>query len=606
MNHRVWVLAALLCGLVGCSHAQTRGQAADEPEQNDQELKAVKTIGDVTEVGNVSPVQASGVGLVSGLDGTGGGSTPASDYRKMLEDQLHKQGVQNVKELLASPNHAMVLVSVRIPYGSRRGDPLDVEVTLPPQSKATSLRGGYLLECPLRNYESTRNLSTKEKGPNTLLPGHLLAKANGPLLVGFGEGTEEVRFRRGRIWEGGTSQIELPFFLYLKSDQQSASVANAVATRINAAFPDDADKQYCLRQQKRLVMLEEITSGINDKFHAPNSTGHGDTAQAVGKEIVHVKVPFEYRLNPTRYLQVVRLIPLRESADNLAKYRKHLQDMLLDPRDTIRAALRLEALGKDSLPALRKGLSSDNVLVRFASAEALTYLGSTAGIEELAHLADKHEPLRGHCLAAMASLNESISQMKLTQLMSSPKPQLRYGAFRALLALDESNDMVHGDLLADAFWVHRVASGAPTSMVHIASSRRAEIVLFGEPPTLVPPFRIVCQEFNVIADATDQRCSVSRYVVNSAKSGRKLSSYRLDDVLLTMVEMGAQYPDVVEFLRLADLQKRVSCAVLVDALPVATPVTLLAAAGGDVARYKDQPDLQQEVLAVQQDLGLAR
>src|SRR5262249_2468323 len=155
--------------------------------------------------------------------------------------------------------------------------------------------------------------------------------------------------------------------VYLKNDQQSVGVANAVATRINAVFPDD-EKQYRIRQNKRLVMLGEITSGINEKFHAPNSMGHGDTAQAAGKEMVYVKVPFEYRLHPTRYLQVLRLIPLRESPESMAKYRKHLQDMLLDPKETIRAALRLEALGKDSTVALKKGLASSNVLVRFASA----------------------------------------------------------------------------------------------------------------------------------------------------------------------------------------------------------------------------------------------
>jgi hypothetical protein len=605
MKHRVGVLAALLIGLAGCSHAQTRGQAADETDQDDRDIKAVKTIGDVTEVGPITPTQVSGVGLVTGLQGTGG-PAPASDYRKMLEDQLHKQGVQNVKELLVSPNHTLVLVSARIPVGIRKGEPIDVEVTLPPQSKATSLRGGYLLDCPLRNYESTHNLSKDNKDPGRLLPGHILANAHGPLLVGLGEGNEEVRLRRGRIWEGGVSHLDVPFFLYLKSDQRFASVANTVATRINSAFPDDTQRQYQVRQAKRLLVLDEVTSQINDKFHGTNGAGCGETAHALTKDVVHVKVPYEYRLTPERYLLVIRLIPLRESAQTAGKYRQRLQEMLLDPRETIRAALRLEALGKESIPALKKGLASNQALVRFAAAEALTYLGNTAGIDELSRLAEKHETLRGHCLAAMASMDEAISQTKLADLMASTRPQVRIGAFRALLAANELSAEIQGELLNDAFWLHQVAPRAQP-MVHLSTNRRAEIVIFGEVPKVLPPLRLPAgSEFTVTAEAGDTRCTVSRFVVNAGQVARKQCSFQLDDILHTMAAMGAQYPDAVEFLHQADRHKCLAASVMVDALPEATPLELLAACGNDPNRFKDKPAFQQEVLAAQQDLGMTR
>jgi len=594
-------------GLPGCSHTQTRGQAADEGEadRGERDIKNVQAIGDVTDVGNVSPKPVSGVALVSGLEGTGGG-VPPGEFRKMLEDQLRKEGVQNVQELLSSANYTMVLVSAVIPVGVRRGDPLDLEVSLMPQSKATSLRGGYLRECALYDFDVKHN----GQGGERLLKGHILAKAHeGPLLVGFGEGNEDVQLRRGRIWGGGISYIDVPFCLFLKNDQRFARVASAVANKINAAFPDDARKQNLLLQNKRLLMLDEVASGINDKFNGLNALGRGETAHAV-KEGVSVNVPLEYRLNPERYLRVIRLIPLHETADTSGRYRNRLHEMLLDPKDTIRAALRLEALGKESIPALKKGLTSPVSLVRFASAEALAYLGSTAGIEELGRLAEKYETLRGHCLTAMAGLNESCSQMKLVELMKCGSSQARIGAFRALLAMNEAdlgngaNSPIRGELLGDAFWLHQVApSSAP--MVHISTNRRAEIVVFGDLPALVPPLKLMAgSEFVITAEADDQKCTVTRFVVSPANVERRQCSYKLEDILRTIAAMGGQYTDAVECLRAVERRKCLTCAIEIDALPAATPVELLGACGSDASRFKDHPDFQQEVLAAQQDLGV--
>src|SRR5438874_216648 len=77
-----------------------------------------------------------------------------------------------------------------VPAGARKGDLLDVEVAVPPESQAKSLHGGYLRACQLYNYDSTRNLDPEYKGPDRLLRGHPIAKAEGAVLVGFGDGDE--------------------------------------------------------------------------------------------------------------------------------------------------------------------------------------------------------------------------------------------------------------------------------------------------------------------------------------------------------------------------------------------------------------------------------
>ena len=101
------------------------------------------------------------------------------------------------------------------------------------------------------------------------------------------------------------------------------------------------------------------------------------------------------------------------------------------------------------------------------------------GADELANLVQNHGVLQVYCLTALAGLDENISREKLTDLLSCPIPQVRFGAFRALRVLDEWSPELHGELVGDLFWVHRVAPNS-TPMVAYATSRRAEIVCFGD------------------------------------------------------------------------------------------------------------------------------
>ena len=150
MKQRVCLFAVLVCGLIGCAHSRTRLQAEDENER-DKEAE-VKTIGDVSTVANADAIPVSGIGLVVGLAGTGGGAPPGAQ-RQRLEDQMRKRRVENIKEILASPNTSLVLVQGSIPAGARKGDLLDIEVTVPRESKTSSLRGGQLVECVLLEHE---------------------------------------------------------------------------------------------------------------------------------------------------------------------------------------------------------------------------------------------------------------------------------------------------------------------------------------------------------------------------------------------------------------------------------------------------------------------
>lgn len=566
------LLAATLLGPAGCFQKgqQVRQQAEDEKEQD---RYGVRTVGEVTVVSNVTPTIVGGVGLVENLQGTGGGSPP-DKYRAEIEQELRKQRVPDIKKLLASTDHAIVLVQGQIVPGTAKGDRIDLEITLPPGSRVTSLRGGRLCKCMLYNYDYTHRLDPRYPGQNEALRGHPIVEAEGAILAGMGEGDEAARNRQGRIWRGGHSKIEVPLGLMMVPNQQFARISNQVATRINDTF---------------------FTSG-----RSPDNA----LAEAKNNVAVVLHVPVAYKHNLPRYLRVVRFIPLysAESAGSTpdarnVSYVQRLANDLHDPKYTVEAALRLEALGHDSIRILKSGLEDPNTLVRFCAAEALAYLGEPLCADELAKAIAEQPALRAFGLTALASLDEAACQLRLQDLLlTSADDETRYGAFRALRTLNEHNDVIRGELLNDSFWLHRVPSQVE-GLVHFTTMQRAEVVLFGQEAFLKPDFAIQAGDFTLRATPDDTRCSIA-WLPLSGGSARRMCSLRLEDVLRTMAELGGTYPDVVSLLQQLDALKRLTCRVRNDALPQAVSVYDLVSIGRESGK-----DGAEELLRGAQDLG---
>ena len=525
---------ALVVTLVGCSHdQQLRSQSGEEAEH---ERYGLKTVGDVTTVANAQPLQVAGVGLVIGLEGNGG-DCPPDDYRKLLESDLHKQGVKNVKEVLADPDNAMVMISGQIPPGARIGDPIDLDVHLPARSQAKSLRGGTLKACYLTSFATTHQLMPGYNGAETMLRGQIFARAEGPVLVGFtNNGDETSQQKQGRIWAGGTCRKENPFGLVLAPNQQF-----------------------------KARMTDRVANVINDRFQGA-AKGDPTNALAIPKtpESIDLRVPAQYRLNLSRFLLVSRLIPLQETKEQLGggkPYRQRLAEDLLDPARCVTAAMRLEALGQDAVPELKIGMTSANELVRFCSAEALAYLGNAAAAEELGRMVVNRPVFRAFALTALASLDENASRRQLEDLLEGDHDdETRYGAFRALRALEETHPAVAGRLLNDSFWLHRIVPNTP-SLVHMSSTQRAEIVLFGGDVILKPPFSFLAGEYNIRAEANADQCTVTyvplrtEFRTGEPRNGvatRQTCPLKLEDVLVTMADLGAQYPEAVELIQQAE------------------------------------------------------
>jgi hypothetical protein len=565
-----WLLLLVGLGMLGCLNPRTRLQS---PEEGDGKDGNQRVVGDVCGVA-VDESEVMGVGLVVGLSGTGGGSPPASSYRTMLEEDMKKRDIKDVQGMLDSPNNTLVIVSTKIPAGTRKNEPLDVQITLPEGSRCTSLRGGFLLECELRAYENVKRLMPDYKGPDRSAQGYVLLKAEGPVMVGTAgtnagivrgasrdhnvesAGADET-LRVGRVWGGGRCLADPPILLTMNSDQQYSRVAAKVADRINATFP---------------------VKGL----------GIEGIASAKSKSIIFLGIPAHYRHDLPHYLRVVRAIPLDRVPPANSSYRKNLADCLLDPGQSLAAALRLEALGEESVPVLKQAMSAPSPLTRFAAAQSLAYLRKPACAEELARLAREYPILRAHCINAMSSLNESACQTRLVELMRDRDPELRYAAFRGLHRVDERSIDIAGVRLNESFWLHRVAPDSPP-MIHYLTARRPEIVLFGDKQTLQAPFRLgFGTEFTITADKEAPVCTIKRFSVRHGQPVRQCS-LEVADVLKTLAEIGGSYEDALELLRKADANGRLSCGLFHDALPRAVDVIELAKLGKQDPTLRSAP-----------------
>ena len=565
--------------LTGCVDPAKRALIAEETEKA-HDLD-VRLIGEVTEVGNGGPMRVDGVGLVTGLPGTG--HCPIGFYRNLMEQELlkhsgpkggeiaHLEPQVRVRQVLDNPCNALVIVTGFIPAGARRGDRFDVNIRLAEDSKASSLVGGFLELCSLRVYEAEGALAADPKlqSSRKLLQGHIFAHAKGALVVGFGNNTDPNELKHARVWQGGVSHIDRPYIFALKPDPQSLQIASRVATRMNSMYQEDpqvrARQADYSNQEKQLLLMGYATHQLNEKD--AYGMGQGDVAKASKDSVIFVRVPTNYRLDHARFVNVASLTPLPDVDQNLARYIQRLQKMLLDPRDTRRAAVRLEALGRDrAIPILQTGLEDKNPFVRFCSAEAMAYLGNTAGVDTLIELAQKYPLFAKHATTALANLGENICRDRLADLFASDEPALRCAAFHALTQIDETDKRLGGFCPKEAFWLYRVPQ-APTPMVYFSTSKRPQIVLFGAKIALQPGKEgmMIGKEFTIAQGDQPNQFRIKRITVTGEQ--QRLSTGNLGEILTNLADLGATYTDIVDFLRKARDYQKVNCPIVPWTIP---------------------------------------
>jgi hypothetical protein len=502
-------------------------------------------IGDYTTFAGLNYVLLHGVGLVVGLDGTGG-DPPPSAYREVLADDMRRRGIADPETILRSPDTALVIIQALLPPMIRKGESFDVEVRVPEGDTTTSLNGGWLLETDLSEAAIVPGQG--------VLKGHVVAKAKGPVMITTGEGKAESTGLkiRGKILGGGISKKDRDLRVQLRSGYRS------------------------VRQSRR------IAAKIGERFFAYNRSGLREPlAKALTDQTIELKVLDTYKDNFPRYLQVIRNIAFRES--NVAKHvrMEKLKAQLLDPDTTESAALQLEAIGNEAIPILRTGLKHPDDLVRFNSAVALAYLGQAEAVAALGEAAINERAFRVYALAALSTIDDAETHLLLRDLTSAQpdksgklvdSAELRYGAFRALYTLDPRDPYLNGEILKEPnsdrelFALHTLpTTGEP--IIHLTQHRRSEIVLFGNDQKFQPPMAVRAgNHILVTAQPGKHTVTLARYQIGHPDKRREVPN-RVADVIRTAVEFGASYPDIAQMLLQASKQQNLTSRIEIDALP---------------------------------------
>ena len=502
---------------------------SQSPETFEPATLSTQLVGDLAVPTGLQPVKVEAVGMINGLHGTGSDPAP-SPQRAALLTEMQTRKVTNPNAVLASGNVSLVLVQGWMKAGIQKGDHFDIEVRVPSQSETTSLRGGYLLETRLMEMAIL---------DQQLRHGNLLALAQGPVLVDPTDDPKKDRILlcRGRVLRGGVARKSRPLGLVLMPEHQNV---------LNSA---------------------RVANAVNRRFHTYRNGVKVGVAKAISDELIELTVHPRYKENITRYVKVVRSLAISESAPKRMKRIAMLQDQLLEPTTSADAAIQLEALGFSGADALLKGIKSKDPEVRFYSAEALAYLDRREAAEPLGQIAREQPAFRVFGLTALSAMQDFAAYDQLQALLSLPSAETRYGAFRALWAMNPNDPLVKGELLGDQFNYHVLDVGGP-AMIHVTRNRLTEVILFGPEQKLSPPMALNAGNEIMVTSAGGDEISVSKFSVADGDQKRIVST-RVDDVIRAVVELGGTYPDVVQVLQEAKASGALASRFEVDALPEA-------------------------------------
>jgi hypothetical protein len=202
--------------------------------------------------------------------------------------------------------------------------------------------------------------------------------------------------------------------------------------------------------------------------------------------------------------------------------------------------------------------------VRFYAAEALAYLDDNRAAAPLARAAREEPAFRAFALAALSSMADMAAHDELLDLLEVPSSETRYGAFRALWAMNPHDPLIRGENLGGQFGYHVLnTTGAP--MIHVTRSYRPEVVVFGHEQTLVAPFVLEAGK-SILVKGVAGKVTVSRFAVGQPDQKRVVST-KVDEVVRAVVELGGTYPDVVQALQNAKASGALAARFEVDALP---------------------------------------
>ena len=517
-----------------------RKMAAKEKEEDAEDNQDFETrvetplLGDYISVTGNNLVALRGVGLVTGLEGTGG-DPPPSHLRSELLREMARRKIPNASKILADPSTAMVIVTAYLPAMVRDGQKFDVRVALPPNSEATSLKGGWLLETRMAEEQAVAGRGT--------LKGHQYGIAHGAILTALGDSGDiknsKAMLRRGSIPGGAMSKTKRNLEVMVRNEFRGLKTSKRIETAISGRL------STYNRFGQRVAMAEAKT----------------DTQ-------IELKVHPLYRNNFPRYQQMIRSIAFRETEVARRMRLESLARDMLKPERAAQASLGLEAIGKDAIPFLKAALSSNQLEVQFHAAQSLAYLEDSSGVDILKQAVIDEPAFRVYGLAALSVVPDANAVIALRELLSVESLETRYGAVRALKENTPGDSALGTTEFPHQFVLHAIDSSGPAA-VHVVRYRAPEVVVFGANQQLrLPTFLNVGNRISIMGEAGAGKVSITKYSID-APPKRIESSTQLTEIIHAVASLGANYPDVVQMLLEAENQHNLAGELGIDRLPQA-------------------------------------
>lgn len=511
---------------VGCTSPLIRGQSPELTDSTLEEEKKIDLVGDLCGAYGLNFKELQSIALVTTLDNTGS-DPPPSPARTHLLNEMKGRDVRNVEEILASPKTSLVLVTAYLPPAVQKGDPLDIIIRVPAKSTTTSLRGGWLMQTRLREMATAGS---------RIYQGHEAGIGQGSIVIDeIFEGAEDKRKAvTGRVLGGGYSKQTRTLGLVIRRDDVSIETTTVIG------------------------------AAVNDRFFTFEKGSKRGVAEPKNATYIELLVPPRYRQNLGRYVTVIRNIPLRQTAVQKAERLVSLERKLLEPSTSNQAALQLEALGRDSIPMLKKGLASNDQEIRFHSAEALAYLDQPESARTLTEAARDVSAFRWSALTALSSMDHVHAYEGLSELLHVDSAETRYGAFRALRMRNGSDPLVRGERL-NGFQLHVMATSG-TPMIHISRAERAEIVVFGHDIPFAAPQGIFAGKDIMLTSSDAEQIKLSKFAPGE-EDRHIYCGTKVDQVIRAIASLGGTYGDVIQAIQEAKKTGAITARVDVDAMP---------------------------------------
>jgi hypothetical protein len=172
-------------------------------------------------------------------------------------------------------------------------------------------------------------------------------------------------------------------------------------------------------------------------------------------------------------------------------------------------------------------------------------------------------------------MDDGAAYETLRSLLSVKSAETRYGAFRALTSMAPNDPLLVGEDMNGQFRFHRLnVPGDP--MIHATNSHKSEIVFFGLDHQFKLPLVLDAGPTILVNGLSGGQIKVSNF---GETTQQRVVSTSVEEVIRAVMELGGEYPDVVQMLQQAKQTGALSSRFRINALPEA---------GREIVRNKDE------------------